>query len=141
MGWFSKSSSPDFQLLNKRTAGGGVVFWVRDARKANDRSFIDALITSSMDNFPEDFVRQMSLASDDDLLLKTVHPLPKGECELHLEFSSKPPEMRGYFRDAEQTAQALCDLVSRELPEVPAQGAKQKFAGSAAGKTHSLTRG
>lgn len=85
MGWFGKSKIEEYRLLDRQTPRGGLIFWVRSPDNAKDKSFIDRMITESMDRWPAGFLSEMALSEIGTDLKAQVVTLRDGHCELHID--------------------------------------------------------
>jgi uncharacterized RDD family membrane protein YckC len=75
--------SGEYRLLNKRTAGGGVVFWIRAANAGDDKDFLFKILLAEAANLPGEF-RQRFLQGNTFPERRTV-ACPKGGHELHID--------------------------------------------------------
>ena len=95
MGWFWKKQ-PDYRLLNTRTPGGGVIFWVRDARCWDDAGYIHNMLKASNSILPKPFIADMESPGSNETLQVRYVPLSDGSCHIHMEYAArdtKPPEI------------------------------------------------
>lgn len=72
-----------YRLLKKRTPGGGVVFWIRDAGLSDDNNFLFNILLGEAANLPEEFRRKF-LQGSTYPQRRTVQ-CPNGGYELHID--------------------------------------------------------
>jgi hypothetical protein len=95
MGWFFKKQE-EFRLLDTRTPGGGVIFWVRDAKCWDDAGFIHDMLLAKRSSLPKSFIAAMESPGSNETLQVRFVPRSDGSCHIHLEYAArdtKPPEV------------------------------------------------
>ncbi len=92
MGWlFGKKKAAEFRLLDKRTASGGLVFWVkeigsvRDERGVISSEFVNRMMLSEGKRAPTYWVIAMATSGAGTPLQIHVLPDSEGGCEVHVD--------------------------------------------------------
>jgi hypothetical protein len=138
MSWFSKKSSEEFRLLDKRTPAGGIIFWVKDQANVHNDQFVEKMLMANMKKLPTGFLALIS--GGEQPMTRHVHPLPGGECEIHLDFKveEQVSSTARNFQNPASAAKALCDVVLR-LPALSADEIARQLE-TITGSNHTLTR-
>jgi hypothetical protein len=102
MGWFF-TKKEEFRLLDTRTPGGGVIFWVRDARKCEDTKFITDMVEANKSSIPVSFITAMESPGSNETLQVRFSPLPGGSCNVYMEYTPRDTK----------TAQDLAAIANR----------------------------